>query len=85
VIEVDARFLAPARYQDVVVVRTSVEKLRSRSMTFYYEVVMQETGQLLATGHSRHLCTDREGRVLRLPQAVKDLLLGSGREGARVT
>jgi acyl-CoA thioester hydrolase len=75
VIEVDARFLAPARYEDVVVVRTSMEELRSRSITFYYEVVMKETGQVLATGHTKHFCTDRDGRVRKFPQKAGEVLL----------
>ncbi len=83
VVDVDARFVAPARYDDLVVVRTSIEEVRSRSVTLYYEVVMQKTGQLLATGHTRHLCTDREGRVRRFTQAMKDALLGGGEKGAR--
>ncbi len=82
VIEVDARFVAPARYDDVVVVKTSVEEFRSRSITFYYEVLMQETGQLLVTGHSRHFCTDREGRVRRFSRAMRDRLLGGSSKGA---
>jgi acyl-CoA thioester hydrolase len=67
VTEVDARFVAPARYDDVVVVRTSVAEFRSRSVTMCYEVLMQDTGQLLVTGHTKHFCTDREGRVRRFP------------------
>ena len=67
VTEVDARFIAPARYDDVVVVRTSVSEARSRSVTMQYEVLMQDTGQLLVTGHTKHFCTDREGRVRRFP------------------
>jgi acyl-CoA thioester hydrolase len=67
VTEVDARFVAPARYDDVVVVRTSVAEVRSRTVTMYYEVLMQDTGQLLVTGHTKHLCTDREGHIRRLP------------------
>jgi acyl-CoA thioester hydrolase len=69
---VDARFLAAARYDDVVVVRTSVSEERSRSVTMYYEVLMQDTGQLLVTGHTKHLCTDREGRVRRFPPDLVD-------------
>jgi acyl-CoA thioester hydrolase len=69
---VDARFLAAARYDDVVVVRTSVSEARSRSVTMYYEVLMQDTGQLLVTGHTKHLCTDREGRVRRFPPDLVD-------------
>ncbi len=73
VIEVDARFLAAARYDDVVVVRTSLQQFRSRSITLYYEVVNKDTGLLLATGHTRHLCTDQEGRVQRFPQQMIDV------------
>jgi acyl-CoA thioester hydrolase len=51
----------------MVLVRTSVAEVRSRSVTMYYEVLMEETGQLLVTGHTKHLCTDREGRMRRLP------------------
>lgn len=72
VTQVDARFIAPARYDDVLVVGTSVEEVRSRSVTLYYEVVMKETGQLLVTGHTKHLCMDRQGRVRRLPQPLID-------------
>ena len=72
VTEVDARFNAPARYDDLVVVRTSVAEVRSRSVTMYYEVLMQDTGQLLVTGHTKHLCMDREGRVRRFPADLVD-------------
>jgi len=72
VTELDARFVAPARYDDLVVVRTSVAEVRSRTITMYYEVRMQETGQLLVTGHTKHLCTDREGRVRRFPPDLVD-------------
>jgi len=74
--EVDARFIAPARYGDLVTIRTWVGDLRSRSMTLAYEVVMQETGQVLVTGHTRHICTDREGRVRVMPREMRRLLGG---------
>jgi acyl-CoA thioester hydrolase len=80
--EVDARFLSPARYDDMVVIRTSVAEVRSRSVTMYYEVLMEETGQLLVTGHTRHFCTDREGRVRRLPRELAEAFSSRGERGA---
>ncbi len=80
VIEVQARYLAPARYGDLVTVRTWVEETRSRQVTFAYEVVMaeaasaSETGQLLATGRTKHVCVDEEGTIRRIPQAMRTLL-----------
>jgi acyl-CoA thioester hydrolase len=77
--EVDARFIAPARYGDLILIRTWTEELRSRSLTFTYEVVMQETGQVLVTGRTRHICTDREGRIKMIPKEMRELL-GEGTE-----
>jgi acyl-CoA thioester hydrolase len=74
--ELDARFIAPARYGDLVTIRTWVEELRSRSLTLAYEVVMQKTGQVLTTGHTRHICTDREGCVKVIPTEMRELLGG---------
>jgi acyl-CoA thioester hydrolase len=72
--DLDARFVASARYSDVVTVRTWIEELRSRSVTFGYEVVMQASGQTLATGHTRHVCVDRAGRVCVIPKETRELL-----------
>ncbi|MDQ7030114.1 MAG: thioesterase family protein [Ardenticatenia bacterium] len=74
VVECFARFLAPARYDHLVKVRTWVDELKSRSLTFRYEVVDAETGHVLATGYTKHLCTDREGRTRRFPKAWRALL-----------
>jgi acyl-CoA thioester hydrolase len=79
VTEVDARFVSSARYDDEVVIRTCVEKLRSRTITMYYEVVMKDTGQLLVTGHTRHLCVDGDGMVRRLPPDAMEAF--GGRKG----
>ena len=74
VIEVQARYLAPARYGDLVTVKTRVEEARSRQVTFAYEVVMAETGQLLATGQTKHFCVDEEGAIKTIPQAMREML-----------
>jgi acyl-CoA thioester hydrolase len=78
--EVDARFIAPARYGDLVIIRTWVEELRSRSLIMAYEAVMQETGQVLVTGHTRHICTDREGLVRVIPREMREVLGGRTEE-----
>lgn len=77
--EVSARFLAPARYGDLVTVRTWVQERRSREATFAYEVRMTETGQRLVTGWTKHLCVNSEGRVVIIPPELGDLLTPSQR------
>ena len=72
--EAYARFLAPARYGDLVTVRTWVDQVRSRSVTLNYAVrhTGHETG--LVSGWTKHICMDREGRACRLPEDMIRLL-----------
>ncbi len=73
----EARYHAPARYGDLVFVRTRVEALRSRSVTFAYECVGAD-GTRLATGRTTHLFLDGQGHARRLPEALRRAL-ASGR------
>jgi acyl-CoA thioester hydrolase len=68
--EAYARYHASARYGDPVVVHTWVEEIRSRSLTLGYEARHAESSQILATGWTKHICVDREGHVVRLPEAM---------------
>ena len=74
VTSVHARYLAPAHYGERVTVRTWVEELRSRTLTISYEIVNAANGTLLATGRSEHVCIDRQGRVVRIPEPWRQLL-----------
>lgn len=80
VTEVEARFIAPARFDDVVMVRTRVTEVRSRSITFAYEVFLQETEQVLATGRTKHICVDGNGRVRPIPADLRAALMISDQE-----
>lgn len=73
---VQARFIRPARYDEMVVIRTWVAELRSRQLRFEYEVVRERDGERLVTGSSTHIVTDKSGRVTTLPGAVRRLLEG---------
>ena len=70
--EAYARYGAPARFGDEIRIRTRIVQVRSRSLTFAYEVIQQPTGVVLATGWTKHLCVDRGGQVQRIPQFLRD-------------
>ncbi|MCD6290832.1 MAG: acyl-CoA thioesterase [Anaerolineae bacterium] len=68
VAEVRARFHTSARYDERIVVRTWLTELRSRGLTFTYEVRRVADNALLVTGETRHICVDHTGAVRRIPQ-----------------
>jgi len=73
VTRLEARFVAPCHYDELVTVLSWVESVRSRQITFGYRVVSGE-GETLATGCTEHLCVDRQGRVCAIPEAIRALL-----------
>lgn len=62
VTEVVCRFRVPFRYDDEVVIRTSVGEAASRSMTFTYELTNANGSTIHAAGSSSHLWLDKESR-----------------------
>lgn len=62
VTEIGCRYRSPFRYDDEVLIRTSIAESASRSMKFSYELFDGEGTELRATGHSTHFWVDRETR-----------------------
>jgi acyl-CoA thioester hydrolase len=67
VAEANCRYQFPARYDDEIVVRTTVARATTRLLEFSYEIKEAETNRLLCTGSTKHLFCGRDLRPCRLP------------------
>ncbi|HEX2909072.1 MAG TPA: thioesterase family protein [Phototrophicaceae bacterium] len=65
--EVNVRYIKPARYADRITVRCWLGEMKSRALTFEYEIVHADTGDLLITGQTRHVCITHDGQVTKIP------------------
>ncbi len=65
VLEVAAKYLRPALYDDTLEVVTTLAERPLLRIRLEYEV--QRAGELLATGASVHAFVDREGKPVRPP------------------
>lgn len=68
------RFSRPAGYDDVLRVRTRLVEVSGVRLRFEYEVDRPSDGTRVATGHTTLASTDRSGRPVRLPAAMRALL-----------
>ena len=68
------RFFAPAHYDDLVRVTTTLSRFRSRAMTFDYQITNADTGSKLVTASTTLIGLDRDGRVARLPAELRSAL-----------
>src|SRR5260221_14551945 len=74
VIEVGARFLKPALYDDLLEVRTRVSEHSGARLRFEYELHREGTEGPLAVAFTAHAAVDGRGRPRRLPVALRSLL-----------
>jgi acyl-CoA thioester hydrolase len=74
--EVGARYLAPARYDDLLDVHTRLVEVGAVRVRFEYQVVRPSDGKVLATGHTEHAALARDGRPRRMPAELRARLEG---------
>ena len=69
VAEAKCRYHRPARYDDVLMIRTRMEAFRKRTVLFQYEIILKETEDLVASGSTLHVVLDAQGRPRTFPEA----------------
>lgn len=67
VTEARLRYRTPARYDDLLLIRTRTAEIRSRAITFAYEVRRAVDNVLLAEGETAHIVMDHTGRARSFP------------------
>lgn len=77
VAEVHCRYRHPARFDDLVLIETSIGTLERVSLYFNYAIHRQCDTQLLATGWTKHACVNRAGRPQRIPEKYAECLDGA--------
>jgi acyl-CoA thioester hydrolase len=74
VARLDCRFRAPARYDDLLTLTTTTERLTPVRVEHGYRLARD--GRLLAEGHSTLVSVGRDGRPLALPDDLFQRLTG---------
>ncbi len=78
VTECYTRFKAPARYDDLVTIETSLAELRKVSCRFNYRITRKEVDierpKLLVKGFTVHASVNREGKLTPLPPEIIEKL-----------
>jgi len=64
--KIEVRYRLPARYDDLLTLRTTVTRSTPVRIEHRYEVLRD--GQLLAEGSSTLACVDKDGRLQAMPE-----------------
>jgi acyl-CoA thioester hydrolase len=68
VVEARCRYRAPVYYDEEVVIRTRLKRVRESVVVFGYELMRAESETLLAEGETVHVVTDSNMKPARLPK-----------------
>ena len=74
VAEAYCRYITPARYDEEILVRTRLSQLRTRALTFHYQILRAADETLLAEGRTVHIVLNAAGRPRTLPSEVAKAL-----------
>lgn len=74
VAETYCKYSVPARYDDFLTIETSLDSRLKGAIKFDYRIFGQDEKTLLAQGYTKHACLNREGKVVRPPQFIKEII-----------
>jgi len=73
-----AKYLAPARYDELLTLTTRIVKMGAARIDHAYELKRARDGALLATADTTIACVNNQGQIIPIPDFVRN-----GREGHR--
>lgn len=72
VVNAQCNYRAPAHYDDLITVETTISELKNVTVTFSYKIKCQD--KLLVTGSTKHPLVNYAFKPTRIPQNLKELL-----------
>jgi acyl-CoA thioester hydrolase len=82
VAEASCRYKRPARFDDLLRVRTRIATAQRRTIRFAYQIFNDASGELCAEGETLHVYCDRAGRPRSLPEKYRAYFPDTPRRGA---
>ena len=74
VAETYCKYLSPAKYDDLLVIETVLDTGLNSAIKFDDQIVNQDDQTLLAQGYTKHACLNRDGKVVRPPKFIKEII-----------
>ncbi len=71
--KVSCHYLAPAKYDQMVTIETGFDYIKRASIKFNSKIWDENQQKLLVEGYTIHACTNKEGKIRRIPPLLLEL------------
>ncbi len=78
VAEVHCKFIRSARYDDLITIETTLDTGMRSGFKFRYRILDEAGAVEIATGWTTHACLNAEGKVVRPPRFLTELIRAAG-------
>ncbi len=68
------KYATPAKYDDLLVIETSLDTKLKAGMKFDYRIFKEDGQTLIASGYTKHPCVNQDGKVVRPPAFLKKII-----------
>lgn len=75
------KFMSPARYDDMIMIETSIDLKVRAGVRFNYAIFNDDGTRQLAKGYTKHACVDPQGRVIRPPAFLAECIRNTATNG----
>ncbi len=72
--ETYCKYSTPAKYDDIIVIETSLDTTVKGGVKFDYKIFAEDGQRLLAKGFTKHACVDTAGKVVRPPKLLREVI-----------
>jgi acyl-CoA thioester hydrolase len=68
------KYATPAKYDDVLVIETSLDPKIKAGLKFDYKIFTEDGKTLVAQGYTKHPCLNLNGKVVRPPAFLREVI-----------
>ena len=76
--EVTCKYIAPAHYDEILVIKASLNTEFRAGMQFDYVIASEDERVVHTTGYTRHAFINNQGKVVRPPAFIRELIENAG-------
>ncbi len=78
--EVHCKFNSPSKYDDILLIETTLDTGIKGSMKFNYKIFSEDGNQILVEGYTKHACVNSNGKVVRPPAFLMEAVKKTGKK-----
>ncbi|HPA14840.1 MAG TPA: thioesterase family protein [Desulfobacterales bacterium] len=72
--EARCKYMHPVKYDDLLIIETSIDTSFKGAVKFDYRIRSEDGQKIHAVGFTKHACIDRNGKVVRPPRFLMEII-----------